>query len=124
MSAESGSENLQVKRHPDAPSYLPGNDLGPWGIYLEQIDRVAPHLGKLGFWIETLKRPKRALIVDVPIQLDDGRVTHFEGYRVQHNTSRGPGKGGVRFLRLLLESYHLSLPWTRKRENGRHRLPL
>ena len=97
MSAESGSENLQVKRHPDAPSYLPGNDLGPWGIYLEQIDRVAPHLGKLGFWIETLKRPKRALIVDVPIQLDDGRVTHFEGYRVQHNTSRGPGKGGVRF---------------------------
>jgi glutamate dehydrogenase (NAD(P)+) len=97
MSAESGSENLQVKRHPDAPSYLPGNDLGPWGIYLEQIDRVAPHLGKLGFWIETLKRPKRALIVDVPIQLDDGRVTHFEGYRVQHNMSRGPGKGGVRF---------------------------
>ena len=97
MSAQSGSENLLIKRHPDAPSYLSGNDLGPWGIYLEQIDRVAPHLGKLGFWIETLKRPKRALIVDVPIQLDDGRVTHFEGYRVQHNTSRGPGKGGVRF---------------------------
>jgi len=97
MSAQSGSENRLIKRHPDAPSYLSGNDLGPWGIYLEQIDRVAPHLGKLGFWIETLKRPKRALIVDVPIQLDDGRVTHFEGYRVQHNTSRGPGKGGVRF---------------------------
>ena len=97
MSAQSASENQFIKRHPDAPSYLSGNDLGPWGIYLEQIDRVAPHLGKLGFWIETLKRPKRALIVDVPIQLDDGRVTHFEGYRVQHNTSRGPGKGGVRF---------------------------
>ena len=97
MSAHSASENQFIKRHPDAPSYLSGNDLGPWGIYLEQIDRVAPHLGKLGFWIETLKRPKRALIVDVPIQLDDGRVTHFEGYRVQHNTSRGPGKGGVRF---------------------------
>jgi glutamate dehydrogenase (NAD(P)+) len=89
--------HVQVKRREDAPSYLQGSDLGPWGIYLEQIDRVAPYLGKLGFWIETLKRPKRALIVDVPIQLDDGRVTHFEGYRVQHNTSRGPGKGGVRF---------------------------
>jgi glutamate dehydrogenase (NAD(P)+) len=37
------------------------------------------------------------LIVDVPIQLDNGTVAHFEGYRVQHNTSRGPGKGGVRF---------------------------
>ena len=40
---------------------------------------------------------KRALIVDVPIEMDDGSVAHFEGYRVQHNTSRGPGKGGVRF---------------------------
>jgi glutamate dehydrogenase (NAD(P)+) len=88
---------VHVKRREDAPSYLQGAELGPWGIYLEQIDRVAPYLGKLGFWIETLKRPKRALIVDVPIQLDDGRVAHFEGYRVQHNTSRGPGKGGVRF---------------------------
>lgn len=29
--------------------------------------------------------------------MDDGRIAHFEGYRVQHNTSRGPGKGGVRF---------------------------
>jgi glutamate dehydrogenase (NAD(P)+) len=47
--------------------------------------------------VETLKRPKRALIVDVPVELDDGTIAHFEGYRVQHNTSRGPGKGGVRF---------------------------
>ena len=47
--------------------------------------------------METLKRPKRALVVDVPIQMDDGSIAHFEGYRVQHNTSRGPGKGGVRF---------------------------
>jgi glutamate dehydrogenase (NAD(P)+) len=51
----------------------------------------------LARWQETLRRPKRALIVDVPIQLDNGTVAHFEGYRVQHNTSRGPGKGGVRF---------------------------
>lgn len=61
------------------------------------MERVAPYLGGLAKWIETLRRPKRALIVDVPIQLDDGTVAHFEGYRVQHNLSRGPGKGGVRF---------------------------
>jgi glutamate dehydrogenase (NAD(P)+) len=54
-------------------------------------------LGNLARWAETLKRPKRILIVDVPIQMDDGTVAHFEGYRVQHNVSRGPGKGGVRF---------------------------
>jgi glutamate dehydrogenase (NAD(P)+) len=79
------------------PSYLSKDDLGPWEIYLEQVDRVTPYLGKLAYWVETLKRPKRILIVDVPIHLDDGSVAHFEGYRVQHNTSRGPGKGGIRY---------------------------
>lgn len=79
------------------PSYLQADNLGPWGNYLQQVDRVIPHLGSLGRWAETLKRPKRILIVDVPIHMDDGTVAHFEGYRVQHNVSRGPGKGGVRF---------------------------
>ncbi|WP_302175494.1 Glu/Leu/Phe/Val dehydrogenase [uncultured Hydrogenophaga sp.] len=79
------------------PSYLNPGALGPWGTYLQQVDRVTPYLGSLGRWVDTLKRPKRTLIVDVPIHLDDGSVAHFEGYRVQHNTSRGPGKGGVRF---------------------------
>ena len=68
-----------------------------WGTYLSQVDRVVPYLGPLARWVETLKRPKRALIVDVPIELDNGTVAHFEGYRVQHNLSRGPGKGGIRF---------------------------
>ncbi|AUT69519.1 Glu/Leu/Phe/Val family dehydrogenase [Paraburkholderia hospita] len=79
------------------PSYLHADDLGPWGNYLRQVDRVAPYLGPLSRWLETLKRPKRILIVDVPIELDNGTVAHFEGYRVQHNVSRGPGKGGVRY---------------------------
>ena len=79
------------------PSYLDASNLGPWGNYLQQVDRVIPHLGSLARWAETLKRPKRVLIVDVPIHMDDGTVAHFEGYRVQHNVSRGPGKGGVRF---------------------------
>jgi glutamate dehydrogenase (NAD(P)+) len=79
------------------PSYLDSTHLGPWGNYLQQVDRVAPYLGSLSRWIETLKRPKRILIVDCPIELDNGTVTHFEGYRVQHNMSRGPGKGGVRY---------------------------
>ncbi len=83
-------------QHP-LPSYLQADNLGPWGNYLQQVDRVIPHLGSLARWAETLKRPKRVLIVDVPIHMDDGTVAHFEGYRVQHNVSRGPGKGGVRF---------------------------
>ena len=79
------------------PSYLNPERLEPWGIYLTQVDRVTPYLGPLSKWVETLKRPKRALVVDVPIQMDDGSIAHFEGYRVQHNTSRGPGKGGMHF---------------------------
>jgi glutamate dehydrogenase (NAD(P)+) len=79
------------------PSYLTPNPDSPWGDFLEQINRVTPYLGDVSYLVETLKRPKRILIVDVPIRMDDGRLMHFEGYRVQHNTSRGPGKGGVRF---------------------------
>jgi glutamate dehydrogenase/leucine dehydrogenase len=47
--------------------------------------------------LERLKYPKRALQVSVPIRLDDGRVKVFEGYRVQHNLTLGPGKGGIRY---------------------------
>src|SRR3954469_17441625 len=88
--------NEPLKQH-EVPSYVTPHGIGPWGDYLEQIDRVTPYLGTLARWVETLKRPKRILIVDVPIERDDGSIAHFEGYRVQHNTSRGPGKGGVRF---------------------------
>ena len=76
-----------VGQHPDSP----------WQTYLSQVDRVLPYIGHLSRWAESLRRPKRALIVDVPIEMDDGSVRHFEGYRVQHNLSRGPGKGGVRY---------------------------
>ena len=78
-------------------SYLNPTATSPWHTYLAQVDRVLPYLGHLAHWSETLKRPKRALIVDVPIEMDDGRVAHFEGFRVQLNLSRGPGKGGVRY---------------------------
>ena len=78
-------------------SYITPTAGSPWHTYLSQVDRVLPYIGHLAHWSETLKRPKRALIVDVPIEMDDGTVRHFEGYRVQHNLSRGPGKGGVRF---------------------------
>lgn len=80
-----------------ALSYVHPTANSPWGTYLSQVDRVVPYLGKLERWVDTLKRPKRSLIVDVPIEMDDGSIAHFEGYRVQHNLSRGPGKGGVRF---------------------------
>jgi glutamate dehydrogenase (NAD(P)+) len=47
--------------------------------------------------LERLKVPKRALCVAVPIRMDDGSVKVFEGFRVQHSVTLGPGKGGIRF---------------------------
>ena len=78
-------------------SYVDEAPDSPWTTYLAQVDRVVPYLGPLARWAETLKHCKRALIVDIPIEMDDGTVAHYEGFRVQHNMSRGPGKGGVRY---------------------------
>ncbi|HEX2056414.1 MAG TPA: Glu/Leu/Phe/Val dehydrogenase, partial [Nitrospiraceae bacterium] len=46
---------------------------------------------------ERLKLPQRSLIVSVPVRMDDGRVKIFTGYRVQHDSARGPSKGGIRY---------------------------
>lgn len=78
-------------------SYVHPSADSPWGTYLMQVDRVTPYLGPLARWAQTLKHPKRSLIVDVPIEMDDGSVAHFEGFRVQHSLTRGPGKGGLRY---------------------------
>ncbi|MFO1285061.1 MAG: Glu/Leu/Phe/Val dehydrogenase dimerization domain-containing protein, partial [Rubrivivax sp.] len=78
-------------------SYVHPTEQSPWGTYLGQIDRVVPYLGKLARWADTLRRPKRSLIVDIPIEMDDHSIGHFEGFRVQHSLTRGPGKGGVRY---------------------------
>ncbi|MXP56785.1 Glu/Leu/Phe/Val dehydrogenase [Pantoea sp. Mhis] len=81
----------------DKLSYVSDSPTSSWTTYLRQIDRVAPYLGELTRWVDTLRHPKRALIVDIPLQMDNGTICHFEGYRVQHNLSRGPGKGGIRY---------------------------
>ncbi len=88
---------MDPKSNQSSLSYALFSPDSPWATYLSQVDRVVPYLGKLSRWAETLKHPKRCLIVDIPIEMDDGSVRHFEGYRVQHNLSRGPGKGGVRY---------------------------
>src|SRR6218665_1413274 len=92
------SRHRKVTEHymPNLSFVTPSRN-SPWGTYLSQIDAVEPYLGHLARWVETLRRPKRALIVDIPIELDNGTIAHYEGYRVQHSLTRGPGKGGVRY---------------------------
>jgi glutamate dehydrogenase (NAD(P)+) len=47
--------------------------------------------------LERLKKPKRAIMVSVPVRMDDGNVKVFDGYRVQHSSTLGPCKGGIRY---------------------------
>ncbi len=62
-----------------------------------QLAHAAQHLHLDEGMHAVLAQPKRQLIVHFPVVFDDGSVHVFEGYRVQHNTSRGPTKGGIRF---------------------------
>lgn len=64
---------------------------------LAQLDRAAGLLGLDPNLAERLRHPKRSLIVTVPVRMDDGHVASFTGYRVQHNVTLGPGKGGIRY---------------------------
>ncbi len=69
----------------------------PWEMACHQLDIVAEKI-KLDKSIHAkLRSCKRALIVSIPIRMDDGEVKVFEGYRVQHNLERGPAKGGIRY---------------------------
>jgi len=71
--------------------------LNPFEIAQAQFDTAADYL-MLDEGLRTiLKTPKRQLIVSIPVRMDDGRIKVFEGFRVQHNLSRGPAKGGIRY---------------------------
>jgi len=69
----------------------------PLKAVLHQLSIAVEHLGLDAGIHEVLKQPKRALIVSLPVKMDDGTVKVFLGCRVQHNDARGPFKGGVRY---------------------------
>lgn len=72
-------------------------DESAWETALAQLDEAADLMGLASGVHETLRSPKRALIVSVPFRLDDGTTRVYQGYRVHHNVTRGPAKGGIRY---------------------------
>ncbi|MCG2634383.1 MAG: Glu/Leu/Phe/Val dehydrogenase [Gammaproteobacteria bacterium] len=72
--------------------------LNPYYIVRQQFDHAACYIAPLqrGL-IEDLRCPRRLVTVSFPVEMDDGSVESFVGYRVLHNRTRGPGKGGVRY---------------------------
>jgi glutamate dehydrogenase (NAD(P)+) len=74
------------------------NHINPYEIAKEQVDIVRPYLGNITSDIfDVLKTTKLEYIVNFPVKMDDGSIKVFRGYRVRHNDSRGPAKGGIRF---------------------------
>jgi len=69
----------------------------PYVNALENFDIAAEALGLEDDLRGMIKYPERILTVGLPVRMDDGHIRHFEGFRVQHNTARGPAKGGIRF---------------------------
>jgi glutamate dehydrogenase (NAD(P)+) len=72
-------------------------EVNPWEAQIARSDVAAQKL-KLneGLW-RILREPSREVIVHIPVQLDDGRLEVFTGFRVQHSIDRGPAKGGIRY---------------------------
>jgi len=73
------------------------SELNPFRIAQQQLDVAAEKLGLDPGTHELLRWPQRELTVTLPVQMDDGTVKIFHGYRVQYNTARGPAKGGLRW---------------------------
>src|SRR5215469_9908516 len=69
----------------------------PYQMAVQQFELAADKLGLSEDMREILRKPKRELIVNFPVRLDNGHVKTFTGYRVQHNMNRGPAKGGIRY---------------------------
>jgi glutamate dehydrogenase (NAD(P)+) len=72
-------------------------EINAWKVAQQQFDLAADRLNLDPGLRRVLREPRRELTVHVPVQMDDGSVQVFTGYRVQHNLGRGPAKGGIRF---------------------------
>ena len=69
----------------------------PWLAAEARFDEAATRLNMDDGLRKVLRTSAKEITVHIPVQLDDGRLEVFTGYRVQHSIARGPGKGGIRF---------------------------
>jgi glutamate dehydrogenase (NAD(P)+) len=72
-------------------------ETNPWLAAAARFDDAASRLRLDDGMCKILRSPTKEITVNIPVQLDDGRIEVFTGYRVQHSIARGPAKGGVRF---------------------------
>ena len=76
---------------------MASTNYNPYETAVSHVERVGKMMGMKQEMIEMLKAPRRELTVHMPVKMDDGDIQMFTGYRVQHNSARGPCKGGIRY---------------------------
>ena len=72
-------------------------ELNPWQSQEHLFDEAVRHLNLPGGIVKVLREPNKEIIIHIPVQMDNGEIELFTGYRVQHSIARGPGKGGIRY---------------------------
>jgi glutamate dehydrogenase (NAD(P)+) len=81
----------------ETPTLPLEQETNPWMAQAARFDIAARKLNlDEGLW-KVLRYPNREIIVHIPVQLDNGKLEVFTGYRVQHSIARGPAKGGIRY---------------------------
>ncbi len=91
-------EGLETAEKPATREEVsPAGRLTPFQAVNYQFDRAARVLGLPDHVQVALKTPFREVLVEIPLVHEDGRITTYHGYRVQHNNARGPMKGGLRY---------------------------
>src|SRR5215208_435037 len=93
MSATSRPSQFVIR--PEKDTFL--NEENPFEAMMSRFDYAAQRLSLDVGLYKVLRSPEKQIIVSVPIHRDNGEVEVYTGYRVLHNTSRGPAKGGIRF---------------------------
>src|SRR5919109_274406 len=95
---------------PDKDHFLDENN--PFEAMMSRFDRAAQLLDLEPGLYKVLRHPEKQIVVSVPVQMDNGEVEVYTGYRVLYNTSRGPAKGGIRFdLNVTLEEVKALAAW-------------
>ena len=88
---------LERPRAPQAPSYAPAPEPSAFAAMLARYERAVQLLDLEPGIDRIMRHPEKEITIAVPIERDNGDIDVFTGYRVIHNTARGPGKGGIRF---------------------------
>jgi glutamate dehydrogenase (NAD(P)+) len=88
------------------------DETNPWEAQRARFNLAAQKLNlDEGLW-KVLSHPCRELTVYVPVQMDDGHLEVFTGYRIQHSVARGPGKGGIRYdMNVTIEEVRALAAW-------------